>query len=586
MMTAKKYELAAKVRQVFEVLARHPQGLSGNQLWEQLSSLNPNGNGNGGPKTGNSGGLISFEQLSFACVGPIKAGWLVVAGSRWSLSDEGREAFTTYGDPQQFMIEAGKRSKQGWLAVHFPIAYAAAGKTKDQITAETRTIRRVGVSRLVKETFGKRSNWQEVLPIQSPQTVAITGLPSLSQNSLKHHLLSAGVSFSEGSHATYLPPESFNQTAFRSLAANYPGDAGLKIMKNPGSVDDSTYVVGRAKGDSRIQLGMVHGHRYLSLVANFLHLNDVGPRLYDLVNLRFDDQLWTAYVVQDVQGRCPTVSECQSGIQKLKQLHADGVLKVILPQGFEDDEFQCPTCGNNALVNAKGEFQYIDFQNFLLGDYESFLKKLAMDAAEQTHFGDTAMLRGGRYLYQSIPGVNLPAKRSVTNRMKTLTRLLTEAQVSLTGRLVLDVGCNIGMMMAQYLKLGAKWCHGWDRELTTRHTERMLLALGCTRFSTTGTDISSSQPLGSDVPAHMRSSLDGCAISYLAIRGHLGWLEELKQVPWSFMIYEGHEGETKPDFEHYLSELRTLTNFELGPVDSYLDGDSDPRTVAILLRRP
>jgi hypothetical protein len=282
----------------------------------------------------------------------------------------------------------------------------------------------------------------------------------------------------------------------------------------------------------------------------------------------------------------PTVAECQSGIETLRRLDTDGILKVILPDGFDDEEFECPGCCNNALVDSDGQFKYIDFQNFLLGDYEKYLTDLATAAGEDTHFGDTAALRGGRYLYQSVPGVKLPAKRSVANRMKTVSRLLEEAGVSVAERLVLDVGCNIGMMMSEYLKSGAKWCHGWDRAFTTPHTERMLLALGCTRFSTTGTDITASRELTDDLPKHATSSLDGCVISYLAVRGHLGWLDALKKIPWSFMIYEGHEGETSKDFETYLDELRSLTNVELGPTNTYIDGDSEERTVAILLRTP
>ena len=388
----------------------------------------------------------------------------------------------------------------------------------------------------------------------------------------------------EGSHAIYLAPAALKLTAFESLAADYPPDAGLKIMKNPGRVDESSYLMGSTKGDSKIHLGMVHGHGHLSLVANLLHAKGVGPRLYDLVNLKFGDQIWTAYVVQDVGRRMPTMSECEAGIETLRRLDAEGTLKVILPEGFADEEFECPACCNNALVDSDGQFKYIDFQNFLLGDYEEYLTGLATAAGEETHFGDTAVLRGGRYLYQSVPGVKLPAKRSVANRMKTLSRLLEEAGVSVAERVVLDVGCNIGMMMSEYLKLGAKWCHGWDRALTTPHTERILLALGCTRFSTTGTDITASRVLADDLPKHAAASLDGCVISYLAVRGHLGWLDALKKIPWSFMIYEGHEGETAKDFETYLDELRSLTNVELGPTSTYVDGDSEERTVAILLR--
>ena len=88
-----------------------------------------------------------------------------------------------------------------------------------------------------------------------------------------------------------------------------------------------------------------------------------------------------------------------------------------------------------------------------------------------------------------------------------------------------------------------------------------------------------------DLPVHVRTSLDGCVISYLAVRGHLDWLDALKQIPWSFLIYEGHEGETPREFETYLQTLRSLTNIEPGPQSTYIDGDSEERTVAILLNR-
>lgn len=577
-MTTKRRHLIANVQRVFGVLVNHPEGLSGKALWEQLAVSQL------GSRDGNSQNNVpSFEELSFACIGPIKAGWLQITGNRWILSDEGKHAYEQFTDPKQLLTEAGKRSAQGWLAVHFPRAYATAGKTKDQITSEVKTIRRVGFSRLVKETLGKQQHWKEVLPIQSPRTLNISSIST--SHTVLDYLTYRNIQYQEGSHAIYLSPASLIGTGFASVMLNYPSDAGLKIMKNEGSTNEGDYIVGRAKGDSRIQVGMVPGHGYLSLVANLLYSEGVGTRLYDLINIRSDHRTWTAYVVQDVGDQTPTLNECEQGVQKLRSLDARGIIKVILPEGFKDEEFECPGCANNALMDQDGNFRYIDFQNFLLGDYETFLTNLASEAAVQTHFGDTSLLRGGRYLYQSVPGVKLPAKRDVANRMKTLISLLQQAGVSVAERVVLDVGCNIGMMMAEYLKLGAKWCHGWDRPLTVPHTERMLLALGCTRFSTTGTDIVQSQNLRGDLPKHVRRSLDGCVVSYLAVRGHLNWLDDLKQLPWSFLIYEGHEGETSADLKVYLKELGRLTNFELGPVATYVDGDSEERTVAILLRR-
>src|SRR3982751_4970712 len=116
--------------------------------------------------------------------------------------------------------------------------------------------------------------------------------------------------------------------------------------------------------------------------------------------------------------------------------------------------------------------------------------------------------------------------------MQMLLELMNTAGVSIKDRLVLDVGCNIGMMMAQYLKLGALWCHGWDQEVVVPHTERLLYALGCTRFSTSGGVITKSIRLQDALASHVKPYLEGCAISYLAIRGHTDWLDALADIPW------------------------------------------------------
>jgi len=192
--------------------------------------------------------------------------------------------------------------------------------------------------------------------------------------------------------------------------------------------------------------------------------------------------------------------------------------------------------------------------------------------------------RGRPYLYQSVPGLSLPGKRNPEKRAKLLMDLMNIADASIAGRLVLDVGCNIGGMMAQYLKLGARWCHGWDRDFVTPHTERLLLALGCTRFSTSGGEINRDKDLESDLPHFLRPSLDGCVISYLAVRGHLGWLDALGRIPWSILIYEGHEDESKADFDKHMNELRKLVAFRVLAQTITVDGDSDERWVAILVR--
>jgi hypothetical protein len=567
-------ETGILIRRVFELLDANPGGLTIKVLLDRI----------GAPMfpREREGGNHNEEILRRSCIAPLNAGWLTCRhGYHLSISASGKAAYSRYADPVDFMIEAGRLSTKGWLSIRFPKSYYFAGKFKDQLLVEFRAVQRIGVKQLLGRTFKAPADWQRVLPVQTPRRVNIQGLV---EESVLAHLGSAGVPYAEGGHAVYLPTDSIRQSAFSVIADDYPPDAGLKIVKNPGGANDSHYVNNTAKGDSRIHLGLVHNHANLTLVANLLYSKGVGPRLYDLVELQCGNQLFTAYVMEHISGGVPPLSECEAGIQKLRELEDQGLIRVILPEGFDDEEFECPNCCNNAFTNEKGEFKYIDFQNFILVNYQSYLKNIAVEATAASHFGDTSFLRGGRYLYQSVPGVNRPGKRSIEVRIGVLEKLLESTGVSVRDRLVLDIGCNIGMMMSQYLKLGASWCHGWDRAQVTPHTEKLLLALGCTRFSISGGDIAASQPLENDVPPFLKPQLPGCVVSYLAVRGHLGWLDALTRIPWKFLIYEGHEGETREDFEQYVKQFSAVANFKIGGVTSYVDGDSDERTLAILLR--
>jgi hypothetical protein len=569
-------------RKVFEILLAHPEGLYFREILRLLQEpqLPDDGSDNLEPPA------CSSEEVASSCVAAFKAGWLFSRNDVFVLSPHGVEAYARYKDPEQFMIAAARLSVRGWLSVYFPKYYSFAAKVKDRFAVEYRLARRMGLRRLARQVFAQATPWQDLLPIQRPRRLVIPGVEYKHFESLLRDLRSLGLSYGEGRNAIYLPPETLKKSAFRILAEMYPPNAGLKLVKNQGAIEDVGYLAHYInKDDSVIQSKLVHHLRHLTLVANLLYSKGVGPRLYDLVELQCGTHVWTAYVSEHVNGTAPSIYECEAVIHKLRDLERQGLLTVILPDGFDDEEFTCPTCSGNALLDRDRNCKYVDFQNFLLLNYQSFLTDIAAEASTSTHFGDELLLRGGRYLYQSVPGVTLPSKRNVDERLAVITRLMESAGASVRDRLVLDVGCNIGMMMAQYLKLGAQWCHGWDRAYVIPYTEHMLLALGCTRFSTSGVDITQAQRLEEDLPSFLMPSLNGCIISYLAVRGHLGWLDALSRIPWSLLIYEGHEGESQKEFEDHMSQLRRLTDFQVGEVSSYVDGDSEQRTVALLLRK-
>jgi hypothetical protein len=559
------------VRALFAMLMDRPEGVAVDVALERLSYAE------------NGDQTQLYDQLMRECVAPIKAGWLSGNNCYFTLSQEGRIAFENYPDPEEFIGQAGRLSLKGWMSVYFPQPYFFLGKLRDRFAAEYRVAKRIGIKNLVEKAIGTPASWQEVLPVQTARVIRIPDLDLSNLDSFLNELENSGLAYNTGGHAVYLPPETLEKTPLRELSNYYPPNSGLKIIKHPGGISDSVYVY-KDEGESRLHLKLIHNLRHLTLVANLLHVNGIGPRLYDLVELDCNNHLWTAFVVEHIAKPVTSMDECEKGIRTIRELEKRNLVKIILPSGFDDDEFQCPDCSGNAFMTLDGQFRYIDFQNFALTGYGTFLKSVAMEAAEASHFGDKSILRGGRYLYQSVPGLALPGKRNVEARVQALLDLMKSAGVSVQNRLVLDIGCNVGMMMAQYLKLGALWCHGWDQEAVVPHTEKLLSALGCTRFSTTGGVITQSIDLKSDLACYVKPHLNGCVVSYLAVRGHINWLDALKEIPWAFMIYEGHEGETTEQSLRHLDEFNKTVSFRIAAQGEYADGDSEPRTVAILIK--
>ena len=579
----RRSELTAKM---LEALFQHPDGLSFTDLLghiEKTASLKAEERSSHSLQPS----LRCFEEAIWTgTIAPVKAGWLRSDRDQLSLTKAGRRAFAEIGDSSELIEKAASQSLRGWLSVHTPRAYRLASRILDQLLIEYRLVRRVGVGHLFGKNLGNANHWKEILPVQTPQRFIID-LNLDIEGGWAHYLDSIGVPYFEGGHTIYIPPEAARRSAFQELLRNYPADSGIKLIKNHGGVDDGRYLrdgYGVAAGESMLLRSLVYDHRRLTLVANLLHGKGLGPRLFDLVEVQCGEHTFTAYIVEHVGGQAPSMDQCRVGLRRIAELENQGLLKINLPDGFADEDFEPPTCNGNALLTPNEQFRYIDFQNFLLVNYEKYLEKIAIRATEESHFGDRSLLRGGSYLYQSIPGVRLPSRRRIEDRIGPLHELLNSAGVSVERRLVLDFGCNIGMMMAQYLKLGARWCHGWDRAVVTPHTERMLLSLGCTRFSLTGCDIEASRAVESDLPEFLDPLLKSSVISYLAVRGHLGWLDALARIPWTFLIYEGHEDETLEQFESFMSELKQQIRFQVRGVRDYRDGDSDPRTLALLVR--
>jgi len=472
------------------------------------------------------------------------------------------------------------RSIRKSLRTLFPKLHKMYVRGRHKVTMEYKVVRQIGLTSILRGDLWRRSEWRNTLPMQKPQRIEIQDLAFSSIEQLTSQLDAAGLPHADGGNAVYLPPAAIDGSAFRTIRNYYPPDAGLKIVRCPGDVKNSQYIGNDNRSAINRKLTGSHGH--MSMAANLLYHHDLGPRLYDLVELDIGGQIWTAYAVQHVDGRTPTMAECRSGIQRLQALERTGVARVTLPSGYEHKDFTCPECNNNALITTDGAFHYVDFQNFVLASYQKHLQQLADAAGEDANFSPNSAWWGGRLLNRSIPDLCVPWRHRRNQRFAVIHRLLNECGVSLQGKLVLDVQCNIGMAMAEYMQRGAKWCHGWEKPKIAGHAEEILPALGCTRFSLTRGKLEKTHHLEDDVGSFVQSDINGCVISYLAVNPQVGWLDSLSRILWSYLIYAGHQS---VDFESDMQDLAKIVDFEILQAARYSAGPSGDRTVAILKRK-
>jgi hypothetical protein len=445
--------------------------------------------------------------------------------------------------------------------------------------------------RLVKSALGtgqSRSAWQRELPVQKPSRVDAGAVTStLNPQQLKAWCSARHLPFAEGGDAIYLPPATWRSTPLQSVLHYYPADAGLKIARQPGG-SDSYYVISRI--GRAVAQKLTFSHRLQTLTFNFLHLHGIAPRLYDLIEITDGSGIvWTAYAIENFTPSPLQPGDCESITKRLQSLEQEKLIKLVSSAGWRGIDFEAPDCNGNLVRDRdSARLAYVDVHNFVLDHYEKHLLELASSVTDTSHFGGRSLLLGGAtgsFLYQEIPGLDRPAKRSPRARLQAWDLLLTRAAIGLEGKAVFDIGCNLGLMGAEYLRRGARWLHGWDQPEVVDAARKVLLSIGCTRFSLTGGSLAPDVDLFASLPHHVKDlASDDAIVSYLAVRGHIGWLPGLGKLAWRYMLYEGHQEDGA--LETYIAELNRLVPVRILTTDRVSDGVSSVRDIAIIERLP
>ncbi|MCI0591336.1 MAG: hypothetical protein L0Y67_07025, partial [Gammaproteobacteria bacterium] len=216
------------------------------------------------------------------------------------------------------------------------------------------------------------------------------------------------------------------------------------------------------------------------------------------------------------------------------------------PHGSIDSalDFSPPDCNGNLIIDrSTGRPFYVDFQAFELANEVQLFSEIAAREKNTLHFGGTRFFRGGgNYLYQSIPGLTV-GKRDVTHRWREFEAMFKVARLSLAGRTIYDIGCNTGLMLYNALSSGALWGFGWDTAQVIDGSRRILLALGATRFTLIPGAIGLETNFACAIPDHLMEPRHG-VLFYLAISDHIGFPNGIASLPWQYMLYEGHSGQS------------------------------------------
>lgn len=465
------------------------------------------------------------------------------------------------------------------LRRHVPGTYLRAQRVRDRLRSEVRLLGRIGLAGVVRMHHG-RTYVQSLM--HTSQSIRRLILSEQSKD-LDSFLAPLGDGPVWGSHAIYLSPDLLQTCGLGHLLRGYPRNSGLKIFRSRSSLAGDRYIFGSALASC--QEAMAYNARALTTVSNALARLGVAPRVYDLCKVRVGDDEHYAFVMEHIPQAIRTSEAYLQGRISLDAILATGDFTLIDPDGSQGADFSPPDGNGNFRARQDGTVTYVDLQNFVFTDFAAFLSRRAEKWAESTHFGDVSLLRGGKYLYQSIPGLARSGKRDTESRAEQYQKLLQQARVAIHDKVILDIGSNLGQMSAFALHEGARWAHLWDLPETIAAADEALSLTGYTRFSGTGCSLVPDRDLTRDLPDHLCGlNPDDGIVFYLAIHHHVGWLERLGDLPWRHLVFEGHEGQSHARLESVLQDLQRRIPTRLLVVDLVKDGDSGVRPACVVER--
>jgi restriction system protein len=104
------------LRKTFAILLDYPDGLPAKDVLAKLENSVASLTEYEKSDYPNHPGVRRFEKIvRFATIAPVKAGWLVKSKGKWIVTEDGKNAYEHYTDPELFVRKAGELYRQ-WAA--------------------------------------------------------------------------------------------------------------------------------------------------------------------------------------------------------------------------------------------------------------------------------------------------------------------------------------------------------------------------------------------------------------------------------------------------------------------------------------
>ncbi|MDC3029038.1 hypothetical protein OA189_01745 [Prochlorococcus sp. AH-716-P20] len=422
----------------------------------------------------------------------------------------------------------------------------------------------------------KKNNILKILGLQSIKVIKIKNIDLKDRKSLINSL--KNIQFKEGGWCIYY------ENAFKIIDKKFFPESyknlniGLKILINNKEIKDKN------KKDiyGLRPFGKYANVKEVLRVGNRMSILNIGPRIYDLICIEDKNGISAfAYLLENIESKGNQKLNNPETKLFLKQISKDKWLKPTWSTIHLIDDFDLEKDNPNIIINNKNEFKFIDFQAFSIPEENKYIQNIVEDFAV-TSFGKKRIFSDKNYLYQVLPEIK-GGKRDTLKRWNTFDMMFENINFSLEDKIILDIGCNIGMNCYYSLSRGSKFAYGIDKKNVAEKARLILNALGLTRLNILGLDLNSEVELNK-INKIIKDEID--ILFYCSIDGHIGYPIQIKDLRFKYILHEGHPNSSLENNINnlYINNWLDKNNSKILFKSYITDGDSPSRPLLLALR--